>query len=66
MNNNFICDLEKYDTDELRKLVKYYNIDIDEELDEELIKIAVEWYDEKQEVINNKNMTKNLQGFLCF
>ena len=66
MNDKFIYDLEKYDTDELRKLVKYFQIDIDEELDEELIKIAVEWYDEKQEVIDNKNMTKKLQGFLCF
>jgi hypothetical protein len=46
--------------------VKYYDINIDEDIDEELLKIAVEWYDEKQLVINNKNMTKKLQGFLCF
>jgi hypothetical protein len=46
--------------------VKYYDIDVDEELDEELLKIAVEWYDEKQLVIDNKNMMKKLQGFLCF
>jgi hypothetical protein len=42
MNDKFICDLEKYDTDELRKLVKYYDINIDEDIDEELMKIAVE------------------------
>jgi hypothetical protein len=46
--------------------VKYFQIDIDEELDEELIKIAVEWFNKKQEVIDNKSMMKKLQGFLCF
>jgi hypothetical protein len=66
MNDKFICDLHLYDTDELRKLVKYYDIDVDEDIDEELLKIAVEWYDEKQLVINNKNIIKKLQGFLCF
>jgi hypothetical protein len=66
INNNFICDLEKYNTDELRKLIKYYDIDIDEDIDEELLQNAIRFYDEKQEVINNKNMMKKMQGFLCF
>jgi hypothetical protein len=66
MNDKFIYDLEKYDTDELRKLVKYFQIDIDEDIDEKILKIAVEWCDEKQILINNKNMMKKMQGFLCF
>jgi hypothetical protein len=65
-NNNFICDLEKYDTDELRKLIKYYDFDVDEDIDEDLLEIAEKWYNEKQEVIDNKNMMRKMQGFLCF
>jgi hypothetical protein len=64
LNDKFICDLEKYDTDELRNLVKYYDINIDEELDENVLENALEWYNEKQEVIDKQNMKKKLQGFL--
>jgi hypothetical protein len=64
MNDKFICDLEKYDKDELQKLVKYYDIDIDEDIDEELLQNALEWFNEKQLVIDNKNMMKKMQGFL--
>jgi hypothetical protein len=67
INNNFICDLHLYDTDELRKLVKYYqiDIDIDETLDENILENAIRFYDEKQLVIDNRNMEKKLQGYLC-
>jgi hypothetical protein len=43
MNDKFICDLHLYETDELRKLIKYYQIDTDEELDEELLQNALEY-----------------------
>jgi hypothetical protein len=66
INNKFICDLHLYNTDELRKLVKYYDVDVDEELDDTVLQNAMRFYDEKQEVINNKNMMKKMQGFLCF
>jgi Ca2+-binding EF-hand superfamily protein len=65
LNDNFIFDLEKYDTDELRKLIKYYNYNIDEELDENILQNAMRFYDEKQGMIDNEKMVKKMRGFLC-
>jgi hypothetical protein len=64
MNDKFIVDLDKYDTDELRKLIKFYHIDINEDIDEELLQNVLEWYDTKQGVIDKQNMKKKLQGYL--
>jgi hypothetical protein len=48
INDNFICDLHLYESDELKKLIKYYHIDIDEKLDEDVLKNALRFYDQNR------------------
>jgi hypothetical protein len=65
LNDKFIYDLEKYETDELRKLIKYYDFDIDEGLDENILENTMRFYDEKQGMIERQKMMKKMDGYLC-
>jgi hypothetical protein len=56
LKNKFIVDLTKYEIDELRKLIVYYDIDVNDILDEDFLEIAIEWYDKKQILITNEKM----------
>jgi hypothetical protein len=58
MNDRFIYDLNLCDKDELRKLIKYYDIDIKEKMDEKVLHNAIVWYDEKQEAIDEIGICK--------
>jgi hypothetical protein len=46
-------------------LIKYYDIDEDEKLDDEYLITALNCYDENQNAINREKMDKKMEFYLC-